>query len=502
MSSVHLRPQESTIEPRPLDAVPVPAPRRGWPVVAWLIILSLVGYLVYRNATHAVVREGERSTAWLLTVQSQGRYLVGVARLAELLGQKSPDLAETARTNMDQGPYSQRLRYAVVAGELAGPARAREALEELETDRRKGELEARDVSIHAARLLRRLYAGYEKDPNSPAVDLSESEQQTLREGLGWFGDLALTPAGSDPAQRTSVLAPAVRTAVTYMVVGVAILLGLAAGLVLLIVLLLCAFLGKLGRGLVCGSQRGGIYAETFAVYMLVYFGLGLLASRTLADEGVRRILEPYGLVLQAGMMLLSLAALAWPVLRGVPWRQVRQDVGLSLNGRPVLNVLFGPLTYLSALPLLAVGLAIMFGMMTLQKRFGLGDPFQPGAGPSHPIISVATQKNWLVWLQVFVLASIAAPIVEEIMFRGVLYRHLREASDRWGRWLSVLASVLLSSFVFAVIHPQGWLGVPVLMGLAIAFALAREWRQSLVPPMIAHGLNNGFATLMLFLLAS
>ena len=66
----------------------------------------------------------------------------------------------------------------------------------------------------------------------------------------------------------------------------------------------------------------------------------------------------------------------------------------------------------------------------------------------------------------FVLASVAAPVVEEIMFRGVLYRHLREASGGWGRWLSVLVSVLLSSFVFAVIHPQGWVGVPVLIVFA------------------------------------
>jgi membrane protease YdiL (CAAX protease family) len=102
---------------------------------------------------------------------------------------------------------------------------------------------------------------------------------------------------------------------------------------------------------------------------------------------------------------------------------------------------------------------------------------------------------------VLLLASVVAPIVEETMFRGVLYRHLREASCRWGSVLSILFSALASSFVFAAIHPQGWLGIPVLMALAIAFALAREWRRSLLPAMIAHGINNGVGLLVLMMAA-
>jgi membrane protease YdiL (CAAX protease family) len=170
-------------------------------------------------------------------------------------------------------------------------------------------------------------------------------------------------------------------------------------------------------------------------------------------------------------------------------------------GRPIGAIFWGVLTYLCALPLLFAGVLIMFGLARLMKLAGLPDPFESG-GPSHPIVGVALQRNWLIWLQVFIVASIAAPIVEEIMFRGVLYQHLRELSEAWGRRLSIIVSVLFSSFLFAVIHPQGWLGVPVLMGLAIVFALAREWRGSLVPPMIAHGLNNGFALLMLLLATS
>jgi membrane protease YdiL (CAAX protease family) len=81
------------------------------------------------------------------------------------------------------------------------------------------------------------------------------------------------------------------------------------------------------------------------------------------------------------------------------------------------------------------------------------------------------------------------------MFRGVLYRQLREASCRLGPTLSVIVSGTLVSFVFAVIHPQGLLAVPVLMALAYGFTIAREWRGTLLPAMVAHGINNGLVTL-------
>jgi membrane protease YdiL (CAAX protease family) len=94
------------------------------------------------------------------------------------------------------------------------------------------------------------------------------------------------------------------------------------------------------------------------------------------------------------------------------------------------------------------------------------------------------------------LAAVVAPLVEETMFRGVLYRHLREASCRWGTAWSIVFSGTVASFIFAVLHPQGLLAVPVLMALAYGFTIAREWRGTLVPCMVGHGLSNGLVTLL------
>jgi membrane protease YdiL (CAAX protease family) len=500
----------------PLDAVPVVTRRRGWSILratlAWLVILALVGYVVVRNQERTTTKEkNEFSAAALVGVQSQGRYLVGAVHIIESLGQNAAagganprkDMYQQAQT-MDKGSYSQRLRFATLAGELGGPDEAEKALDRLEKDRKDGKVDARNVSVEAARLLQRLYRDYQKQKNGPKKPsvLTPDEQQRLRNGLGWFGDLALAPDGADKEARAAVLAPAVRTAITYLSVFFGFGVGLLAGVVLLIIGLVLVLGGKVRSGVLPATGNGVVYAETFALYMLSYFGITLVLGLVLRDDTVRRILEPYSMLLAAGAMFLSLGVLAWPVLCGVPWRQVREDLGLKLGKRPGVNLLLGPATYLCALPVLLVGVIIMFMLMLALKQAGLGtDPFEPGAGPSHPIVNVALEKNWWVWLEVFFVASVAAPIVEEIMFRGVLYSHLREVSVTLGRVLSIFFSVLFSSFVFAVIHPQGWLGVPVLMGLASVFALAREWRGSLVPSMIAHGINNGVALLMLFLIA-
>jgi membrane protease YdiL (CAAX protease family) len=92
-------------------------------------------------------------------------------------------------------------------------------------------------------------------------------------------------------------------------------------------------------------------------------------------------------------------------------------------------------------------------------------------------------------------------VVEEIFFRGALYTHLSQLGRAWPTFLRVSFAVVLSSFVFAVVHPQGWLGTLLLMPLAAVFALVREARGSVYPGMVAHMIHNGTicAVILLFL---
>jgi membrane protease YdiL (CAAX protease family) len=161
-------------------------------------------------------------------------------------------------------------------------------------------------------------------------------------------------------------------------------------------------------------------------------------------------------------------------------------------GRPATEAAWGAPVYAAAFFLFTFGALVMAGLMRLDNLMrGPEGPFDPPRGPTHPATDWLLHGGWPGLIGTFFAAAVAAPLVEETMFRGVLYRHLREAAGRrWGRVGAALVSALVVSFVFAAIHPQGWLAVPPLMALALAFALAREWRGHLPAPMVAHGLHN------------
>ena len=100
------------------------------------------------------------------------------------------------------------------------------------------------------------------------------------------------------------------------------------------------------------------------------------------------------------------------------------------------------------------------------------------------------------------MAAVAAPGVEETVFRGGLYRQLRSSSCKFPKTISIICSVFLVSFVLAAIDPQGWIAIPALMGIAVGMNLLREWRGSLIPSMVVHGTSNGIVVSMMILMLS
>jgi membrane protease YdiL (CAAX protease family) len=135
--------------------------------------------------------------------------------------------------------------------------------------------------------------------------------------------------------------------------------------------------------------------------------------------------------------------------------------------------------------MLAVGLVVYAILTWIARSFdGAAEP------PSHPVVDLLSEPTAFRVVMLFLIASVAAPIVEEIAFRGMLYGHLRGTVAPRIRLLSVLIAAVVSSVVFAIIHPQGVLFVPALGGLAVGFCIFRELRGSLVAPMVAHGINN------------
>jgi membrane protease YdiL (CAAX protease family) len=483
---------------------PAPVPKKGWPWIAWPLILAMVTFLaVSRQQAHEEPEEpevpGGEPKLESVVERMQARYAVGAANSPLATGEQRSLFLEQLRS-FDHGALPQRLRYAVLVGELSGPKEALKYLDDLqkEISKQKGKPPT-DVALLG--ILRRLYRDYERG-KFDAPSLRAAERTQLAAKLGWFGDLALAPAGKDKAgppnaeRRQEVLAPALRTFwTTLAAVGLAVLLALL-GFVGLIVFLVLAGAGKLRDGLPDAIRHGGVYAETFALWLFLFGVLSFVAHVT--DE-----LPVAYLLRQCAAMFLSLLALVWPVVRGIPWAQVRRDVGLTLGRQPLLEPAIGVGSYLISLPLLGLGLIVVLALMFLERMLQEAGGGEGGLGPvsraAHPIVQFLASGDWGLRLQILFLASVAAPIVEETMFRGVLYRHLREATRGVGVFLSFLVAATVVSFIFAVIHPQGLIAVPLLMALAFGFTMAREWRGTLIPCMVAHGLNNGLVTLLAML---
>lgn len=87
-------------------------------------------------------------------------------------------------------------------------------------------------------------------------------------------------------------------------------------------------------------------------------------------------------------------------------------------------------------------------------------------------------------ITLFLLAGLA-PLVEELVFRGLLYGWLE---SRWGSGLAFV----VSSLAFAAAHVEPAHAVLVLP-LGLMFGLLRWRTRSLWPSLVAHMANNGMA---------
>jgi uncharacterized protein len=90
---------------------------------------------------------------------------------------------------------------------------------------------------------------------------------------------------------------------------------------------------------------------------------------------------------------------------------------------------------------------------------------------------------------------IVGPLIEELLFRGVLLSALLQR-------LSTAWSITISAVLFGVVHLEGldfkWFALPGLILLAAGLAWLRLKSTSLWPAVVAHGVYNLFALIALF----
>ncbi|HVV99651.1 MAG TPA: type II CAAX endopeptidase family protein [Planctomycetaceae bacterium] len=476
----------------PLFLGEIPPRPAGHPWIAWLVIALAVAALMmvgrWKPPESAEKHDQEMS---LIVFELQAKMFVGGA---SIVPESRPQFAGYIKA-LNNGSLEQRLRCVPVIGEISGPKAGLSALAALRklADKHRVEFSARQRE--AFDLLEQVY-GDERKKNYDLPSLNAEQRLKLQKDLGWFGTLALYPdQTSDEAGRDSMLEPARRATTVYtLAICGAGLLGFL-GLIGLMLLVALVVQRQIRFGMLAMPRYGGIYAETFAVWMVLFFALSLVVGMVMSGPASRQLV---GMLLT---QILSLGALFWPIWRGVPQHELCRDIGLVGGPHPEREFVLGFANYAMTLPILAFGLMLTLLLMAIAQFFTPDrGAFSAPSVASHPILQVLLNGSVGQRLQIFIVASIGAPIIEEIMFRGVLYRHLREATHRFAYSLSVVASMLFTSFVFAIIHPQGIVAVPALMSIAIGLNWAREWRGSLIASIVAHGLNNGIILLLVVLM--
>jgi membrane protease YdiL (CAAX protease family) len=118
-----------------------------------------------------------------------------------------------------------------------------------------------------------------------------------------------------------------------------------------------------------------------------------------------------------------------------------------------------------------------------------------GQGGSNPLLFLALKAQDRVALAIFLFtASVAAPVFEEIMFRGFLLPSLT-------RYLPVWGAIVVSALIFAFAHLSLAEVIPLAtLGLILGFVYTRS--RNLLSSILIHSLWNSGTLFSLFILGS
>jgi membrane protease YdiL (CAAX protease family) len=191
-------------------------------------------------------------------------------------------------------------------------------------------------------------------------------------------------------------------------------------------------------------------------------------------------------VASAGTVISLSVMMGLPAVLAVLWlatRMARMPLAdyLALRGTSWSNVLIG-----------IVALIALIASWDLLARM-LGREVSPGFMVE---VLKSAQADGALWLLVIAFA-VAAPVTEELMVRGFLYRGWSESV------LGPAAAIVLSSLVWTAMHAQyyDWFLFSEVMSIGLLLGYMRYRGNSTWLTIIMHGINNFAATLQSIWLA-
>ena len=157
------------------------------------------------------------------------------------------------------------------------------------------------------------------------------------------------------------------------------------------------------------------------------------------------------------------------------------DIGLSTDGL-LPNIGKGILLYICFCP---VFIATPNVVRTVAEYLGAKLPPQP------LVMLLMTEESMALLGATTLLAVAAAPIVEEVIFRGFLFSAIRDN-------LGPRRAILLSALAFSLVHGN-WFAILPLFLLGTILAWSFEYSKSLTVPITIHMAQNAVAIFTLLL---
>lgn len=322
--------------------------------------------------------------------------------------------------------------------------------------------------------------------------LDDAAREQLADRYGRLGAFVLSYSQAESVRNRIIGGP---WPLVMFGLGVACLvgLGLLAGLGLLIWGVIWFTGRRRTMAMPVPLPGGSVMLEVYALFVGLFalMAIGSSIADAHAPERFMPLIGLFQLVGQWGLLLVVL----WPVLRGMPVSTWRHAMGLHKGQGVGREMGVGLLVYLAFIPIYLIGVLVTVVLMSLWNLFrtrvlGAGEDAVP---VNNPVVEMVGSGDLFTIVLVFLLATIWAPLAEELVFRGALFRHLR-ARLHW------VAAGLVSALLFAYLHSYGPLMVAPLVVLGFAFAFMREWRGSIIAPMFAHFLHN-FTMLVIIITA-
>ncbi|MEA3346591.1 MAG: CPBP family intramembrane glutamic endopeptidase [Candidatus Auribacterota bacterium] len=199
--------------------------------------------------------------------------------------------------------------------------------------------------------------------------------------------------------------------------------------------------------------------------LAVQMVFGVFKNHGFIEESPSMIVQ---MIVSQMVIVLVIGVFAYDAYKKYSWRIVE-----FLKDNKKKAFLYGFAAYLGFYPFY-----FMLGMLTkaLAKVLNLRLEFQPVVSSIKDIRNV-----WQLCIYI-VLFVIVAPVIEEVFFRGILYRGCKSSMGPW-------AAAFLSAFLFSAVHAS-FLGFLPIFGLGVAFTYIYEKAGSLYAPIFFHAFYN------------